>query len=200
MTTEEMKAKYGDEQLLIIPSEKVKIYSGTGPFFEDEDIDFCTKDDGIPKYRWEVENDPSFKQLVVYVVVTDGHNRVFVTHRKDGDERLVGKYSIGIGGHVRWGESFTEAMFRELEEEVGITPDDMTGIVRHGYILDNSSDVNSVHLGIVYMVDVQDPSKVFVREPEKLVGQWMDAGDGLARLYHSNSLESWSETVYRNCI
>ena len=97
------------------------------------------------------------------------------------------------------GETLTEALFRELSEEVGITPDDMTSIIRTGYILDNSSEVNSVHLGVVYIIGVNNTENVVVQEKEKLSGEWID-GNTLATLFNSDALESWSEYVYKNCI
>lgn len=194
MTTEQLKEKYGDEMVLCLPAETITC-NGDGPFYWDDDIEFCVKENGIAKYRWEVENDPSFKQLVVYAVIRHKTN-TFTTHRLAGDGRLTGKYSIGTGGHVASDESFTEALFRELKEEVGISPDDMDFISRVGYILDNSSDVNSVHLGVVYEIGVTDPSKVAVQETDKLTGEWANEDD-LAKLFHSDSLESWSEIVYR---
>lgn len=190
-----LKEKYGDEMVLAIPSDMVTC-NGNGPWFYDEDIDFCTKN-GIAKYRWEAETDPSYKQLVVYAIIHSENYKTFVTHRLAGDSRLTGKYSIGTGGHVAPDESMTEALFRELNEEVGIEVDDMNLISRVGYILDNSSDVNSVHLGVVYDVCVRDMDKVRIRETEKLAGEWMD-GNNLAKLFHEGKLESWSEIAYRN--
>lgn len=194
MTTEQLRAKYGSEMVLTIPASKVICDKEKGPYYANEDIDFCVKADGIPMLRWRVENEPSLRQLVVYAVIRDTTGRVFSTFRKDGDERLVGKYSIGTGGHVQPDETFSDALFRELKEEVSITPDDMMSITRAGCILDQSSPVNSVHLGIVYVVCVNDPDVVRIAEPEKLGGAWIDE-DVLYELYQTDGLESWSEML-----
>lgn len=197
MTTEELKAKYGDEVVWVIPSDTVTHDPDVANFFYDDEIDFCTKK-GEAKYRWEVENDPSYKQPIVYAVLTCGLD-VFVTHRLAGDSRLTGKYSIGTGGHMAPGESITATLFRELEEEVGVTPDNMMTISREGYILDESSPVNSVHLGIVYLIEVNGADAVQVKETEKLTGEWMTSNE-LAKLYRAGKLESWSEYVFKHCI
>ncbi len=53
------------------------------------------------RVRAEVEDDPSFQQVIPYVVVTDGP-RVFLMRRlrAGADSRLHDRYSIGVGGHV----------------------------------------------------------------------------------------------------
>ena len=197
MTTEELQTKYGDEMVLVIPSDTVTLNHDVSQFFYDDEIDFCLKK-GESKYRWQVENDPNFKQPIVYAVLTCGLD-VFATHRLAGDPRLTGKYSIGTGGHMMPDESITQTLFRELEEEVGVTPDNMVTISREGYILDESSPVNSVHLGIVYLIEVNDRDTVQIKESEKLAGEWM-MPDELARLYQDGKLESWSEFVFKHCI
>ena len=197
MTTEELKTKYGDEMVWVIPSDTVTHNPDVSQVFYDDEIDFCTKK-GEAKYRWEVENDPSYKQPIVYAVLTCGLD-VFSTHRLAGDPRLTGKYSIGTGGHMVPGETITQTLFRELEEEVGVTPDDMVTISREGYILDESSPVNSVHLGIVYVIEVSHHDTVQIKETEKLAGEWLTPGE-LARLNRDGKLESWSEYVFKHWI
>src|SRR3954454_9273568 len=51
--------------------------------------------------RPDAEQDPSWKQVIPYVVLRDG-DAIFLMRRTraGGDERLHDRYSIGIGGHV----------------------------------------------------------------------------------------------------
>lgn len=81
-------------------------------------------DNLMSKLRCEAECDPSFKQLIPYVLVEHKPtHRFFMTTRIGGEERLKGQASIGLGGHLDCGEDVVDALFRELEEEVGLEKD-----------------------------------------------------------------------------
>ena len=88
-------------------------------------------------------------------------------------------------------------MYRELQEEAGIESKNIFTTRLVGYIHDSSSEVNSVHLGLVYICIVNEPDKVFSHESDKLEGAWMTT-EQIAKLYKKNKLESWSEIVYEN--
>lgn len=142
------------------------------------------------RLRYEAELDPEFKQIIPYVVVmNDG--KIWCTHRLNGgDARLAGCYSIGTGGHIDDGERIRDAMMRELNEEVGLNESDYIGSHITGYILDNSSSVNSVHLGVVYVMQI-NRSSIECLEKEKLAGEWITIQQ-LNDLYEEGKLESWS--------
>ena len=58
---------------------------------------------GAPRFmpRARAENDPSFKQLIPYVIIHSGNKFLsYVRGKAEGENRLVGNRSIGIGGHV----------------------------------------------------------------------------------------------------
>lgn len=148
-------------------------------------------------YRYKAEVDPSFKQVIPYVIVRDKQGRVFTTKRLGGDARLTGSYSIGTGGHIDEGEDVYTGMYRELKEEAGIDTKNIFTTRIAGYILDSSSEVNSVHLGVVFVCIINDPDMVFSHESDKLEAFWMDDSQ-IRCLYKDNKLESWSEIVYEN--
>lgn len=148
------------------------------------------------KLRYEAEIDPTWKQVIPYVVVWHD-NKIFCTHRLNGgDARLVGAYSIGTGGHVDMSERIYDAMKRELAEEVGLKNDDIIGYIVDGYILDESTEVNSVHLGVVITMQI-NRNDIYCLETEKLQGEWIDV-DQLKKLYDEDALESWSKIVAEN--
>ena len=80
--------------------------------------------------RAKAETDPSFKQVIPYVVITDGKNILhYVRGKKAGEQRLVAKGSVGIGGHINdedhtlfaFGlQAFRDAVQREVCEELSV--------------------------------------------------------------------------------
>src|SRR5215510_11353294 len=75
--------------------------------------------------RSEVETDPSFKQLIPYVVLRSGDQVFHYTRgQKATESRLRALRSIGIGGHIAegdavlFGDAYREGMLREVAEEV----------------------------------------------------------------------------------
>ena len=126
--------------------------------------------------RGEMEDDPSFKQLIPYCVFrhTDAAGRTtvfaYTRGRGQGEGRLRTKRSVGIGGHISTDDShagaenvYQEGMRRELEEEVFIDTPYRQQCV--GLINDDETPVGRVHLGVVHLFDVEEPA-VRPRESE----------------------------------
>jgi predicted NUDIX family phosphoesterase len=135
------------------------------------------------------EVDPTHKQLIPYVVVTDGE-RVYLMSRTDagGDVRLHGKASIGVGGHLNPVDEGEDALVaglrREWHEELVTEWEPEFELV--GLLNDDTNPVGSVHLGVVFRVDARGRS-VTVRELDKLSGEFVsDLGA------HWERLETWS--------
>ena len=58
---------------------------------------------GVPRFmpRSKAEKDPSFKQIIPYVIMAcDGKYLNYVRGTRAGETRLVGNRSIRIGGHI----------------------------------------------------------------------------------------------------
>ncbi len=114
--------------------------------------------------RSEVEDDPSFKQIIPYVVFRSGDQVFCYTRGKSqGEARLHRLRSLGVGGHVseddaqggRTLDAYESALRRELEEEVAIRS---AGQIRRvGLINDDSTPVGRVHLGIVHLFELDRP-------------------------------------------
>jgi predicted NUDIX family phosphoesterase len=110
--------------------------------------------------RARAETDPAYKQIIPYVVVTDGKSILhYVRGKKAGEQRLVAKGSIGIGGHINdedhtlfaFGlQAFQEAVKREVCEELVIQGEFNARPV--GLINDDSTEVGQVHFGVVHVL------------------------------------------------
>ena len=152
--------------------------------------------------RRQMEQDPSFKQLIPYVLFrhTDigGQQLVFQYTRGSGmgEGRLHRKRSVGIGGHIAVTDAdgvassaapYEEGMRRELAEEVFIgTPYDAHCV---GLINDDQTEVGTVHLGIVHRFDVIEPA-VRPREAEIIDAGFQPVEQILAEL---SQYETWSQ-------
>ena len=118
--------------------------------------------------RAEVEIDPSFKQIIPYVVLRWKDQIFHYTRGKRAAEtRLQALRSIGVGGHISaddrnlFDSPYREAMFREVQEEVNLQTTYSERCI--GLINDDTTPVGQVHLGIVHVLDLQEP-KVVRRE------------------------------------
>lgn len=119
--------------------------------------------------RPQMENDPSFKQLIPYVIFrhVDDNGEVSIYQYSrgggSGEKRLVAKKSVGIGGHISQEDAaeqdpdpYHDGMARELKEEVVIETPHQIQLV--GLINDDETEVGKVHLGIVHICDVEEPN------------------------------------------
>ena len=148
-----------------------------------------------PMLRCEAECDPSFKQVIPYVLVEHKPSgRFFMTTRIGGEERLKGQASIGLGGHLDDGEDVVDALFRELEEEIGLAKDQMTEIILRGYINSDLNEVDSVHLGVVYHA-YTDREDISCQESDKLIGGWFTIPE-MREARRNGHMESWSAMCF----
>jgi predicted NUDIX family phosphoesterase len=146
--------------------------------------------------RGEAERDRSRKQIIPYVVVRDGP-RVFLMRRSRAgvDTRLHDRYTIGVGGHVGPADGgFEGGLRREWDEEIeaAFAPD----FRLVGLLNDDTTEVGSVHLGIVYVVDAAGRA-VAIRETRKLSGSFVEPLEAKAV---RDRMETWSAIVLDDLI
>jgi predicted NUDIX family phosphoesterase len=154
--------------------------------------------------RGEVEQDPSFKQLIPYAIfrhrAADGSATLFQYTRGKGmgEARLHAKRSVGIGGHISLDDQvsesavpYAEGMRRELAEEVRIDSPYTERCV--GLINDDETPVGQVHLGVVHLIDVEKPA-VFPAEIEIIEAGFRPVEQLLGDL---SRFESWSQICLR---
>jgi len=113
-----------------------------------------------------VEEDPTYKQLVAYTVVVCSEGIFHYRRTKEeGEKRLLGNATVGIGGHVSLidallvnGELHTHCLIsnaakRELREEARLY-NGQYDLTPWALIYSNLSAVNRVHLGIVNIAKI----------------------------------------------
>lgn len=112
--------------------------------------------------RAAVETDPSFKQIVPYVVLRCGALVFHYTRGQRATEtRLRALRSLGVGGHINPDDStlfdtpYREAMLREVAEEVHLESAYSERCL--GLLNDDSNPVGQVHLGIVHVFELAEP-------------------------------------------
>jgi predicted NUDIX family phosphoesterase len=142
--------------------------------------------------RAAMEGDPSFKQVIPYLVLRDG-DRYFLMRRTraGGDARLHDRWSIGVGGHLNPGDGdLVGGLRREWAEE--LVADFVPEFQLVGLLNDDTTDVGTVHLGAVYVADAAG-RPVEIRETDKLSGSFA-APSAVAAV--AEDLETWSRLVF----
>jgi predicted NUDIX family phosphoesterase len=147
--------------------------------------------------RAQAENDPTYKQIIPYVLLAF-KNRVlyYVRGKKAGEQRLVAKGSIGIGGHMNETDeslfaldeqAYRVGVEREVNEEIKIDTQFEDRIV--ALLNDDATEVGQVHLGIVHIFHLAE-QKVEKREAMITNLAFLTKAELMAR---RESLESWSQ-------
>ena len=147
--------------------------------------------------RAKAENDPTHKQIIPYAIIAHGDTVLhYVRGKKAGEQRLVAKGSIGIGGHMNdadeslfaWDENaYRAGVEREVNEEIKIDSPFEDRIV--ALLNDDTTEVGRVHLGIVHVFRLAEP-KVEKREAMITSLAFLTKEELRAR---RDSLETWSQ-------
>ena len=168
-----------DEKVLVFPRslfEQLGAFQGFRSDIEHYLPAILDKKNNSFQPRAQAETNPNFKQIIPYVVVTDGKSILhYVRGKKAGEQRLVAKGSIGIGGHINdedhtlfaFGlQAFQDAVKREVFEELAIQDEFDAKPV--GLINDDSTEVGRVHFGVVHVL-FRTPEKV--KKNEQVITQ-----------------------------
>jgi predicted NUDIX family phosphoesterase len=160
---------------------------------------------GVPRFmpRSKAETDPSYKQLIPYVIMTcDGKYLSYIRGKRAGETRLVAKRSIGIGGHINpadWTlfsadpyKTYLEAVQREVAEEVSVETTYKDRIV--ALLNDDSTEVGSVHLGIVHYWLLDAPK---VNRREQMITQMVFMTPAELQQVR-DTMETWSALCLDN--
>ena len=150
--------------------------------------------------RAAAETNPELKQIIPYVLlVHEGRVLHYIRGKKAGEQRLVAKGSIGIGGHMNDEdeglfaldrEAYNAAVQREVTEELRLGAGYTNYVV--ALLNDDTNEVGRVHLGVVHVFQL-DAADVQKGEAMITELQFLDRAGLEAR---SEAMESWSRICF----
>jgi predicted NUDIX family phosphoesterase len=152
--------------------------------------------------RSSAETNPSLKQIIPYaILVSSGKVLRYRRGKKSGEQRLVAKGSIGIGGHMNDRDeglftldrqAYLAGVAREIYEELIIEHPLRNRIA--ALINDDSNEVGQVHLGVVHVLELPHPMaekrESMILSIEFLIPDQLRA--------ERDTLETWSQICVDN--
>lgn len=146
--------------------------------------------------RYIVENDPSWQQVIPYLVFKH-HDKFWLMKRteKGGEARLHNLYSLGIGGHVRREDiegkgSILDWAKREFEEEIDYQGEFQ--VIPLGLLNDDTNEVGQVHVGLVIILEGDSP-EISIKEDHNQLGELLTLSE---MEQYFDRMENWSQIVF----
>jgi predicted NUDIX family phosphoesterase len=190
--------------VLVVPASEIDRL-GTFDGFRADGRYFASLAEARFVERGPAEEDPSFRQIIPYVVFR-APSGVFSYGRtpRGTERRLHGLRSIGVGGHVNPEDlpdglaalaTAPEAMLaaaarRELAEEVvGAEQLDLRWL---GFLCESQGGVAQVHFGVVFAADVSDESVRLTDEGKMAEARYASIAE---LLQDRERYEGWSRYV-----
>ena len=203
-----------EELVFAFPTDefwKLMTYKKKGLIKENSEVLKRIVQNGLFLRRSELEEDPSFKQIIPYAIISNKEPErsgvrqsqsfyLFKRTSKQTEKRLHNKFSLGVGGHMNPNDSMEskeqyliDELKRELYEEVkllnGCLIEDIEFI---GFINDDTISVGSVHIGLLYNIHVSN-KEVYINETDKMTADWIDKPN-LAEFYEG--METWTKITF----
>ena len=191
-----------EEHILVVPEPVISEIGQVEGFEPDVDRflgPILASDQLSFQPRGPMESDPSYKQLIPYVLLEWTNERgevMLFTYTRgggSGEKRLHAKRSVGVGGHISQEDAadgadpYTTGMQREIAEEIKL--DSGYNESRVGLIYDPSTEVGQVHLGVVHKFVLDSPN-VESNEADLAEGGFLTVGELKQNL---GQLETWSQ-------
>jgi len=191
-----MKPAISDEKILVVKREilfSAAEFQGFLPLDDFGSYQQLIKQHQKFLWRSAMETDPSYKQIIPYLIFCHNDHYFLMQRKKTASEtRLKNKHSLGIGGHIREedmdGATLIDWAQREFHEEVAYTGG--LSITALGLINDDSNDVGQVHIGFAFLLQGDSPNIAIKSELKE--GKLLTL-DAMQPLY--NSMEHWSQLI-----
>ena len=193
-----------EELVFAFPTDeiwKLITYKKKGLIKENSEVLKKIVQNGLFLKRSELEEDPSFKQIIPYAIISNKESfYLFRRTSRQTEKRLHNKFSLGVGGHMNPYDSMEskeqyliDELKRELYEEVkllnGCLIEDIEFI---GFINDDTIPVGRVHIGLLYNIHVSN-KEVYINETTKMTADWIDKPN-LAEFYEG--METWTKITF----
>ena len=153
-------------------------------------------------------------QLIGYFQIKDTSGRILTYRRKGKEGGLLGKYSIGVGGHIDQADAETvvaknnsiyadlvsiyrESCVREIKEEVGLSVAHKTFKTRTNLLATNVDPTSTVHVGLVQDIVVTDINALNYCENEFQDVRWHTPAE-LKALSTELEFETWTKILIEN--
>jgi predicted NUDIX family phosphoesterase len=186
-----------DEEILVV--NRKKLFPQGPPTSKLTSVDMESYqqqilDDGEYIWRSKAEVNPSYKQIIPYLVFNYKDTFFLMQRAADAsDVRLRNKYSLGIGGHIRRadieGGSFTKWAEREFAEEISYSGSFEVEPI--GLVNNEDNQVGMVHTGFVFLLK-GDSNDIAIRS--ELKSGKLVTIDEIEKVYEN--LETWSQIVF----
>jgi predicted NUDIX family phosphoesterase len=161
---------------------------------------FLARENNFFMPRSAAESDPSFKQIIPYVLLThEGRVLHYVRGKKAGEQRLVAKGSLGIGGHMNDSDeglfamdrdAYNISVQREVAEELQLNSAYTNRTV--ALLNDDTNEVGRVHLGVLHVFELETDD---VRKGEAMITE-LQFLDRAALAGRREAMESWSQICF----
>lgn len=157
------------------------------------------------------EKSDTYKQIIPYVVLLrrdpeTKQVKVLSYQRsgKSGEIRLLGKRSIGFGGHIEpcdvevfMEEAYEAGIARELREELGIMPGEILYLRTVGVINNEDDAVGKVHMGMILTATTHEELDLSEVEDSMVDVKYVAIPDLVADI---EQYETWSRIVIRHLL
>ena len=197
------------EYVLAIPrTELTKQNVGTNGIYDfnlnavqQDLIAFLPRDLVDNKSDTSIEIGKLLPQILGYFQITDSDGRILTYRRKGKEKGLLGKYSIGVGGHVDINDSYNVGMNlrnlvefgseRELGEEINLTE----FIFNPTKIISTYVDPTStVHVGLPQEIHIDEKGELEYSDDEFPGVEWYTKEE-LKELSKTVEFETWSQLL-----
>jgi isopentenyl-diphosphate delta-isomerase type 1 len=122
------------------------------------------EDDNILEYRtrYDCHHDKSLIHRSIGVAVFNDKGEILLQKRSMLKDTQRGKYTLSVGGHVTKGQTYEEAAYREMQEEIGIQSE-LTFAVKF-----LSKRENETEMHMIYTTKYNGPFRIAKDEVEEV--------------------------------